>query len=502
MKNEVFYVATQLVLSPDEACGYLLGLKCGKFYNPYGKWTIKIPPGKPKTEKLKSKKLSSVLKVLQLTDLHHDPYYAVGSNAFCGEPLCCRASNGFPSDVKSKAGKWGNYQNCDLPLKTLKHMLDHISKSHEIDYIFWTGDFPSHDVWNQTRSTQLNSVQKITDLLVQYFPKIPVFPALGNHESYPVDSFPPPYVTGEHSIKWLYNKLNSTWTTWLDKDKVSSTIIKGAYYSIRPKPGYRIISLNMNYCNTLNWWLLTDMTDPAGELAWLVEQLLEAEKLDEKVHIIGHIPPPECPKFWSYNYNNIINRFENTIQAAFFGHTHADQLHLHYEGKNSKDKRATVAVYVAPSGTTYNSLNPAYRIYDIDGGESENNSWAVLNHDSYFLNITDANLTDKPQWLHEYNAKEAYGLSSLSPEDWDKVVEGFKTNKTSFDKYYRYQFHLSDATKPCDDACRKSTICAIQAASSGDKRFCYLNYEISSKITIVMKKSRLKSVVLISLSFI
>ena len=30
---------------------------------------------------------------------------------------------------------------------------------------------------------------------------------------------------------------------------------------------------------------------------------------------------------------------------------------------------------------------------------------AVLDHEVYYLNVTDANLTNKPQWLLEYSAK-------------------------------------------------------------------------------------------------
>ena len=55
--------------------------------------------------------------------------------------------------------------------------------------------------------------------------------------------------------------------------------------------GFRIISLNMNYCNNHNFWLLLNLTDPLGELKWLIDELFKAEAAGEKVHILGHIPP-------------------------------------------------------------------------------------------------------------------------------------------------------------------------------------------------------------------
>ena len=50
------------------------------------------------------------LKVLQLSDTHWDPFYAEGSNAECGEPMCCRETSGPVMDERDKAGFWGDYR--------------------------------------------------------------------------------------------------------------------------------------------------------------------------------------------------------------------------------------------------------------------------------------------------------------------------------------------------------------------------------------------------------
>ena len=42
----------------------------------------------------------------------------------------------------------------------------------------------------------------------------------------------------------------------------------------------------MNFCNTGNWWLLINTTDPAGQLQWLIEQLQDAENKGDKVRKI------------------------------------------------------------------------------------------------------------------------------------------------------------------------------------------------------------------------
>ena len=53
-------------------------------------------------------------------------------------------------------------------------------------------------------------------------------------------------------------------------------------------PGLRLVSLNMNYCPSGNFWLYVNSTDPLDQLKWLVGILLQSEKDNEKVHIIGH----------------------------------------------------------------------------------------------------------------------------------------------------------------------------------------------------------------------
>lgn len=51
-------------------------------------------------------------------------------------------------------------------------------------------------------------------------------------------------------------------------------------------------------------------TDPAKELQWFIYELQSAEFNEEKVHVIGHIPPghADCLKVWSRNYYSIVTR--------------------------------------------------------------------------------------------------------------------------------------------------------------------------------------------------
>ena len=110
-------------------------------------------------------------------------------------------------------------------------------------------------------------------------------------------------------MSWLYDELEREWLKFLPKE-TSETIKKGAFYSVLASPGFRIITINNNICSNKNFWLLLNTYDPLGQLEWLVKELKKAENANEKVHILGHIPPGsnDCIKTWSHNFHKIVNR--------------------------------------------------------------------------------------------------------------------------------------------------------------------------------------------------
>ena len=59
--------------------------------------------------------------------------------------------------------------------------------------------------------------------------------------------------------------------------------------------------------------------------------------------------------------------------------------------------------YIGPSVTPYQSNNPAYRIYEMDG--LHNDSFQLVDHHVYFLNLTTANSENNATWQYLYGAK-------------------------------------------------------------------------------------------------
>ncbi|XP_025421065.1 sphingomyelin phosphodiesterase isoform X2 [Sipha flava] len=481
--GEVVYVLQRINIGPEEICSFVIGDACGDVYNPTHEWDVVFPPV-PKPTPIETKILKEPVpqfKVLHLSDTHFDPYYEEGTNADCNEPLCCRLTNGPAVSPQNRAGRWGDYRKCDTPKRTIDNMLQHIVATHtDIDYIIWTGDLPAHDIWNQTKEENLSILKETVAQLLKMFPGIPIFPALGNHEAVPVNSFPPSSLVNkpEYAIDWLYSELDTQWRRWLP-GSVSRTIKRGAFYSVLVRPGFRIISLNMNYCNNKNWWLLINSTDPVKELQWFIYELQNAEFNGEKVHVLGHIPPghPDCLKVWSRNYYAIISRYESTITAQFFGHTHFDEFELFYDTQNLG--RAVSIAYVGPSVTPYYDLNPGYRIYYVDG-DREHSTRSVLDHETWVMNLKEANLYDYPIWQKLYSTQAAYNLPSLRPEDWDVFVSHLVEDQTTFDLYYKHYWKNSPTRPACDAECKKRMICDLRSGRSHDRKI--LCQEIESRI--------------------
>ena len=60
----------------------------------------------------------------------------------------------------------------------------------------------------------------------------------------------------------------------------------------------KIISLNTQAQNNLNFFLLKDSTDPGHMFEWLQDELRKSEEKGQFVYIIGHIPPKSFIYEW------------------------------------------------------------------------------------------------------------------------------------------------------------------------------------------------------------
>lgn len=80
--------------------------------------------------------------------------------------------------------------------------------------------------------------------------------------------FPTPNIRSDN-ISWLYQSLADTWIQLGLPEDTRESILRGAFYTTKVRPGLRVISLNMNYCAQDNFWLFINSTDPLDQLQWV-----------------------------------------------------------------------------------------------------------------------------------------------------------------------------------------------------------------------------------------
>ncbi|KAI7866585.1 Metallo-dependent phosphatase-like protein [Spinellus fusiger] len=452
-------------------------------------YNVEFPKPKPNLDTFQKKSIGNTFTVLQMSDWHIDSKYKEGAEVMCDKPICCRASSTDYRKITQKASKWGAY-NCDTPYKLIDSMLKFIHTAQpDIEFGILTGDIPPHEVWSTLPFLKTKLIQDFSfNMLHKYFDSpdlinAMLYPAIGNHESAPTNVFPlnsstlPTEFTKKYlSLEWLYKGLANNWQGWLSFSDNKSVEKNSGNYAVRPVRGLKLVSLNTNFCYTLNWWLYENprQRDPNGILAWLVKELQDSEDKDERVWIIGHIAPGDSTCFYDYSnyYYQIVERYApHVITGQFFGHTHHDELQLFYSNSTQNASEAIASAYIAPSITPFADLNPGFRIYKVDSETFE-----IVDSITYVADLDQADTwKDKPNWHIEYSAREAFNSSTallssptapLTPEWWHNVTVDMESDAATFDKYWKYRFKSAPKIQACDEVCRANTLCGIRSGKS------------------------------------
>ncbi|CAL4122987.1 unnamed protein product [Meganyctiphanes norvegica] len=471
-------VLTGQELTGKDMCGMLfVGEGCTFEEDGVGRlWSVDLPGDKPEVVKPEIPQDAPVMKILHLADTHFDPYYQPGSNAVCGEKyFCCRNESGPVINPEDAAGKWGDYRSCDAPRWTLEALYTHITETHEdIDLIIWTGDLVPHVVWNTTQEGNLMVIREAVQMVKDFFPDTPVFPAIGNHEGHPVNTFPPPWLEepSDWDVSWLYDEIMNLWLTWLPED-VASSVAYSAYYSTEIMPGLRVLSVNSNYCYGFNWWLLLDSEDVAEELQWMIVELQKAEDAGDLVYIIQHIPPGKLGKI----IGNCIIIYHKLLNCLLYGLYSTIKL---FDGENTlkgyifltNDVRHPWQILLAGQLLTgYNKLSDCYLYID---GATETTT-RVLDHENWIMDLDETNANDSPSFIKTYDAKTAYNLKDLSPASWSALVDEMaQPNSTAFDTFYT---NYVKSARPymeegCNERCKSNIICRLVVSDNSDHSHC------------------------------
>ncbi|CAK7226792.1 hypothetical protein SEUCBS140593_006361 [Sporothrix eucalyptigena] len=452
-------------------CAYVFGLCSLPAVRSY---SVPFPSAKPATSRPASSGKTPI-QVVHFSDIHVDRFYETGASYNCTKNICCRpyTTADAPGNNDYPAGAYGNHA-CDSPV-TLEESLYSAAKTIAPDAAFtiFTGDVVEGAIWLVNETEVTTDLQDAYAMMASY--GLPtVYGVVGNHDTAPVNSWPPADIDTTISSQWAYDTLSSAWAQWIgSSDAATADTNPGAYSAVTGN--LRIISINTNMYYEENFWLYaaTMETDPSGQLAWLVDELQAAETAGQRVWLLGHMPMGSSNTLYdgSNYFQQIVDRYEATIAALFFGHTHKDEFEVAYSDYTARSAANAIAMsYIAPALTPTSGM-PAFRVYSVDPF-----TYGVLDVVTYAADMSSPTYdTNGPVWTKYYSAKEAYGplvgvdpsdtAAELTPAFWHNLTEVLLTNQTAFDEYYARKSRGYDVSS-CTGDCVTSEVCLLQSAEA------------------------------------
>lgn len=464
--------------------------------------------------------------VLHITDFHSQLRYTVGSEGNCTGKLCCLpesfnknlpdyqkynftesfealapnneldfpfypdsryengdfiqgeyydlpASRGWDSAV-NPAGTWGAY-GCDSPVvlvnNTMKYILGMNDKRFE--FSLFTGDLVDHDKIHCTPNVTKEAELLGFKVMKHYLKDIPVYPSLGNHDTFPYGQLAPRKFDTANEYQYNAELMSEIWVNdgWLNKLEQNSVKEHYAGFSHVTKRGLKIISLNSNAYYQKNLWNYIDLEndpDRFGQWEWLIEELVESESKGQRVWILAHIPSSDFDTLpiQSRIFAKIVERFSPyTIASIFYGHVHKDQFKIFFAANSTE---AINMAWLGQSVTPADNLNPAFKFYEV-----EDKSFNVINSFNYYTRLNDTLTTgsQEPTWHFEYSARDTYDPEHKWPENaplngtfWNEYVLKGLSDKSNIELNQLYadlQQRYNPLTINCDNNGTVSNECYV-----------------------------------------
>lgn len=371
-------------------------------------------------------------KMLHITDIHYDPYYTIGAPTQCvlGDTgLGCCHHFDIPISGSTPASKWGDY-NCDVSPYFLNETLSWIQENEpEIDMILYTGDSVGHhDIINIPRVVK-KSVSDIFNSMKEYFPNIPIYSNLGNHDTWPIDQ----------TVFIEYNMLLKDFAHSMHgslPDDILTQFGEGGYYTILLNENTRLISFNSIYYDSHNLFRNEINIQGDYQMRWLRRVLDVSRKRKEKVWFISHIFPTAGETTDAYNkmMSSLFWEYRDVIRYQWYGHSHNDQFILFQRNGN-----------VYSSGVVTPSLMPdhrfpAFRVYTYD-----KDTYTLLDYTQYKANLTDIQIKDTIHYQEDYTFTTLYRKKGLETSDYQELHKDIQFDNQTYCTHFtpgRLNCHL------------------------------------------------------------
>lgn len=486
-------------LDGEYFCHYMFSDACPRPVTPKVNYEEFWPEAPAKIKKPKSR--GNTFKVLHLSDIHLQINYTEGSPANCLSLMCCEErSLQNPLEPRLGAPKWGYYW-CDAPPALLDSTLRD-ARRFQYEFALFTGDMVDHNpVFISKHDTILEEEVSLRSLKRE-LGMMPVYPVLGNHDSYPYGQEPQPSSPYTARTQFNIDLMQHLWSSefkWIDKPTAGELRCTRGAYAVMAKPGLKIITLNSNFWYRWNFYMYDNVKEPdtSGVFRFLIDELAECEKLGIRAWVQAHVPPGGLPDealpFGSSFLTAILQRFSDTIAATFFGHTHLDEFIVLYNGGtssvNKSEENAIGTAWIAPSITPFTEINPSWRYYEVDADTFE-----IMDSVTYAAAIEPSFGYSWPNapdlmWLREYSARETYGpqiggwpaSEPLNGRFWHRVAERILKDPCFSEDFVKRSYRFTPLAPQCKSRnCQVEHYCYATSMSVDQVEDCYCKYGASN----------------------
>ena len=418
---------------------------------------------------------------LSLSDIHFDPFYDPSLVPQLVKADVEEWKRIFAGSQVTAVSTYGSDVNFPLLRSTLAALG---SAAPQPDFILISGDFLGHGF---EQSFQKESPDKsaaayqafvrktlgfVTSRLRETFPGVPIYPALGNNDSYCGDYQIEPAGPFLAALQGIWRPLLGSAGGTFDE-----TFPLGGFYSVpHPTvPRHRIVVLNSVFLSRKYKNACGSGGDPVSlQLGWLAYTLQRAALAGETVWIVEHIPPGidvfstlhatgPCQTspvpLWQPEalsaYQQIIAAAPGTVAASFAGHTHIDDFRLFAGGGFVHGTPAVSPVY---------DNNPGFQVFTYD-----RSSGALSDVRTFYLDVSGAESTP---WALEYDFQQAYGQSAYNATTLQSLQQAIVNDPAVRGLFLTY-YPVYSQKGSIDPQSWKAYACGIVSATPADFASCY-----------------------------
>ena len=404
--------------------------------------------------------------VLSLTDFHFDPFYDPKLFRELVQSPPSEWTRIFDSSQVSGYGEYGKDSNYNLIVSALKHAARTAPKA---EFVWLAGDWLAHgfsDTYYQyagNRDPQGlhefidKTITFLTQRIREQFPDIPIYPALGNEDSY----------CGDYQLQPGGEFLQRTADTWKrllhnsnDEQAFMQTFPTGGYYTASA-PGtskHRVVILNTVFFSTDYRNQCGDPKDDPGgdQLRWLASQLKDAAAKRDKVWLLYHIPygidaynsviaasgntVEKVVSLWQPGYTKnflvLLDQYRDTIVSMLAGHTHMDYFRL---GPNGETDPSSTFLLVTPGISPIFGNNPGLHVLSYD-----RKVFSILDYATHRLDLASGSAAD---WREEYRFSRTYRLFPLTETTLETLSSTLKNEAQTRATYIDY-YNVGNPTIP------------------------------------------------------